>query len=77
MDGQRRARAQVCRGRERPLVLEVVRDLDELEGQAVRVAEVDPAPAGEGTGVDDVDVGVERDALALELGLGRARRRRP
>ena len=48
-----------------------VGDLDELEGDAVRVVEVDPAPPGEHALVDHVGGGEELDARRLEIGLDR------
>src|SRR3954464_10997553 len=47
--------------------LACVGDLDELQRDAVRVAEVHPAPAGEHALVDRGDVAEELDALFLEL----------
>src|SRR6478735_11912171 len=47
-DGLERGTFAQVRGRRRfPLVLEVVGDLDELEGEAVRIAEVHPPPPGQ------------------------------
>ena len=71
-DGLERGTFAQVRGRRGvPLLLEVVGDLDELEGEAVGIAEVHPPPPGQRSLVDDVDVGVELHALGLQLGLAR------
>jgi hypothetical protein len=41
--------------------------LNELEGNAVRIMEVDPTPPGKHAVIDDVDVGEELDPFRLQL----------
>src|SRR5437667_8365087 len=62
-----RPRREIRRDCGSPLLLVVVRDLDELERIAVGIGEVHPPPTGEHTLVDDVNRAEELDALSLEL----------
>src|SRR5215475_5150716 len=69
--GKRPSSAQIFGGIGVALVLQVVRNLDELERETVRIAEVDPPPSRERPRIHDVHVRVELDALGLEIRLGR------